>query len=312
LLLPRSLIKGKKRHLNSGVFLVEMALRHPAREQFFSLLEICRDGNMHNLLPFLIQHGYTVLFIWVFAETMGLPIPSVPLLITAGALAGLGQMKLFPSIGLGVCAALLSDIFWYGMGRLRGGQLLSLLCRISLEPDSCVRRTENTFSRYGSRSLLIAKFVPGLSAVSTPLAGMIRMPLPHFLFFDCMGAIFWVGSFTAFGYLLSEELDRASVYASSMGNALFLLVVGGLSLYALRKYSLRRRFIRELFVARVTPEELKRKLDSGEDVVIIDVRHDLDFEADPSIIPGTLRIPSEQLESYPDIPKDREVVVYCT
>jgi membrane protein DedA with SNARE-associated domain len=253
-----------------------------------------------------------VLFVWVLAETIGLPIPSVPLLITVGALAGLGQMKLFPSIALGVSAALLSDLFWYSMGRRRGGQLLSFLCRISLEPDSCVRRTENLFSRYGARSLLIAKFLPGLSAVSTPLAGMIRMPLPHFLLFDGMGAIFWVGSFTVFGYLLSEELDRASAYAASTGNALILLVAGGLALYVLRKYHQRRRFLRQLFVARITPEELKQKLDAGEDVMIIDVRHALDFEADAYVIPGSLRIPSEQLESYPDVPKDREVIVYCT
>ena len=132
-------------------------------------------------------------------------------------------MNLFLCIGLAVGAALLSDIFWYYMGRRRGSQLLSLLCRISLEPDSCVRRTEDLFSRYGSRSLLITKFLPGLSAVSTPLAGIIRMRLSLFLFFDCMGAIFWVGSFTAFGYLFSEQLDRALAYAASMGNTLFLL-----------------------------------------------------------------------------------------
>jgi hypothetical protein len=154
--------------------------------------------------------------------------------------------------------------------------------------------------------------LPGLSAVSTPLAGIIRMRLSFFLFFDCMGAIFWVGSFTAFGYLFSKELDRALDYAASMGNTLFLLVAGVLSIYILRKYFLRRRFFRQLFAARVTPEELKQKLDSGEDIMIIDVRHSLDFEADPYIIPGALRISSEQLESYPEVPKDREVVVYCT
>ncbi len=253
-----------------------------------------------------------MLFIWVLVETIGLPIPSVPLLITVGALAGLGQMKLFLCIGLGVCAALSSDIFWYYMGRRRGGQLLSLLCRISLERDSCVRRTENLFSRYGSRSLLIVKFLPGLSVVSTPLAGMIRMPLLFFLLLDCIGAILWVGSFTVLGYLFSEQLDHALAYAESMGNVLLLLIAGGLSIYILRKYSLRRRFLRQLFLARITPEELKQKLDSGEGIMIIDVRHALDFEADPYIIPGTLRIPSEQSESYPEVPKDREVVVYCT
>ena len=243
---------------------------------------------------------------------MGLPIPSVPLLITVGALSGLGQMKLSLCIGLGVCAALSSDLFWYYLGRRCGGQLLSLLCRVALEPDSCVRRTENLFSRYGSRSLLIAKFLPGLSAVSTPLAGMIRMRLSLFLFFDCIGSILWVGSFTALGYLFSEQLDHALAYAANMGHALLFLLAGGLSIYVLRKYFLRRRFLRQLFMARITPEELKQKLDSGEDVIIMDVRHALDFEADPYTIPGTLRITSEKLESYPEVPKDREVVVYCT
>jgi hypothetical protein len=133
-----------------------------------------------------------------------------------------------------------------------------------------------------------------------------------FLLFDCIGAILWVGSFTAVGYLFSEQLDHALAYAARMGHALLFLLAGGLSIYILRKYSLRRRFLRQLLVARITPEELKQKLDSGEDITMIDVRHALDFEADPYIIPGTLRIPSEQLESYPEVPKDREVVVYCT
>ena len=155
---------------------------------------------------------------------------------------------------------------------------------------------KTSFHGMASDPLLITKFLSGLSAVSTPLAGIIRMRLSLFLFFDCMGVILWVGSFMAFGYLFSEQLDRALVYAASMGNTLFILVAGVLSIYILRKYSLRRRFLRQLFVVRVTPEELKNKLDSGEDIMIIDVCHSLDFESDPYIIPGALRIPSEQLE----------------
>jgi membrane protein DedA with SNARE-associated domain/rhodanese-related sulfurtransferase len=265
-----------------------------------------------DIIPFLLLHGYTLLFVWVFAETMGLPIPSVPLLITVGALAGAGQMNLYLCIGLGVCAALVSDLFWYFMGRQRGGKVVSLICRISLEPDSCVRRTENMFARYGARSLLITKFFPGMSAVSTPLAGMTRMRLPRFLLFDSLGAISWVGAYTLLGYIFSRELDRALLYAMGTGKTILVLAAGGLALYVLRKYALRRRFIRELFVARITPEELKRKLDAGEDIAIIDVRRSRDFETDPYIIPGALRIPSEQLESDPDVPHDREVVVYCS
>jgi membrane protein DedA with SNARE-associated domain len=267
---------------------------------------------MDRVIPFLLQHGYSVLFFWVLAETMGLPIPSAPLLITMGALAGAGQMNVFLCIGLGAAAALLSDIFWYTMGWKRGGKVLSLICRISLEPDSCVRRTENTFARYGARTLLITKFFSGLSAVLTPLAGMTRMRLTRFLLFDIPGILLWVCAYTLLGYLLSEELDRALHYAAGMGKMLFVLVVGGLAVYILRKYALRRRFLRELFIARITPEELKQKLESGENIMIIDVRHSLDFEEDPNIIPGALRIPFEQIESHPEISSDREIVVYCT
>ena len=268
---------------------------------------------MTNVVPFLIEHGYAVLFIWVLAETMGLPIPSVPLLITVGALAGGGQLNFFLCIGVGVFAALVSDIFWYSMGRRQGGKLLSIICRLSLEPDSCVHRTKNIFARYGARSLLITKFLPGMSAVSTPLAGVTHMRLSHFLLFDSLGALAWVGAYVLFGYVFSRELDRALIYGTGMGKTLFVLAAGGLTLYILRKYVLRRRFLHELSSARITPEELKRKLDAGDDIVVIDARHSLDFEADPNVIPGALRIPLDQLESPLNVVNDdREIVIYCT
>jgi membrane protein DedA with SNARE-associated domain len=269
---------------------------------------------MNQVTPFLIQHGYTVLFIWILVETMGLPIPSAPLLITVGALAGAGQMNVFLCIGLGVCAALLSDVFWYSMGRRYGGKVLSLLCRLSLEPDFCVRRAENTFTRYGARTLLITKFFSGFSIVLTPLAGSIRMRPMRFLLFDSLGILIWVCAYTLFGYIFSKEVDRALHYAAGMGKMLFVLVAGGLAVYILRKYVLRRRFLRELFIARITPEELKQKLDAGadEDIMIIDVRHALDFEADPYVIPGAFRIPFEEIETHPVVSGNREMVVYCT
>jgi membrane protein DedA with SNARE-associated domain len=267
---------------------------------------------MDKIIPFLIQHGYTVLFLWVLAETMGLPLPSAPLLITMGALAGAGQLNLFLCIGLGVCAALLSDIFWYTMGRKRGGKVLSSICRIALEPDSCVRRTEGIFGVYGARSLLVTKFFPGLSAVATPLAGIIRMPLSRFVLFDVLGVLLWAGTYSLAGYIFSEELDRALDYAGSMGKTLFVFVAGGLTVYILWKYYLRRRFLRQLVMARITPDELKQKLEAGENVLIIDVRHALDFEADPYVIPGALRMSLDEAESYPALAIDRETVVYCT
>lgn len=265
-----------------------------------------------DFIPFLIQHGYVVLFVWIFAETMGLPVPSAPLLVMVGALAGGGQMNLLLCISLGVCAALPSDIFWYSMGRQHGGKVLSWVCRISLEPDSCVRKTENIYSRFGARALLVIKFIPGLSAVSTPLAGVIHMHLSRFLLFSSAGILIWVSAYILVGYIFSDELERALAYAMGMGRTLFVLVGGGLTMYILRKYALRQRFLRELSIARITPEELKEKLDSGEDMMIIDVRQELDFEADPYIIPGAVRIRFEQAESNPVVSGNREIIVYCT
>ena len=154
---------------------------------------------MNEAVQFLIQHGYVLLFAWVWVEQMGLPIPAVPLLLAAGALAGSSKINLALAMSLAVFAVLLADAFWYGFGRLRGGRVLKLLCRISLEPDSCVRRTENVFARHGAHSLLVAKFVPGLNTAAPTLAGIFRMPLPRFILFDCLGAVLWVVTFCATG-----------------------------------------------------------------------------------------------------------------
>jgi membrane protein DedA with SNARE-associated domain len=138
-------------------------------------------------IQFLIQHGYILLFAWVLIEQIGLPVPALALLIAAGALAGSGRINLVLAMGSAIIAVVLADVFWYHLGRCRGGRVLKLLFRISLEPDSCVRRTENVFARHGAQSLLIAKFVPGLNSAAPALAGIFRMPLPRFMVFDGLG-----------------------------------------------------------------------------------------------------------------------------
>src|SRR6202166_801730 len=130
---------------------------------------------MHRTLEFLLHHGYVVLLGWVFAEQIGLPLPSMPLLLAAGALAGTGHLSFFASLLYVMLAALAADSIWYQLGRRKGIRVLQLLCRISLEPDSCVRRTEISFARNGPRVLLGAKFIPGLNAMAAPLAGIIKM-----------------------------------------------------------------------------------------------------------------------------------------
>ncbi len=267
---------------------------------------------MQETLDFLTRHGYAVLFLWVFTEQAGVPLPAAPALLAAGALAGAGRLSLAGVVAVALLAAMAADSLWYEIGRRRGGRVLNSLCRISLEPDSCVRRTEETFARHGARSLLVAKFVPGLSTVAPPLAGIFRMRFGRFLLFNTAGTLIWVGGFAGAGYAFGGQIERLAAGASGMGTWLFAALVGALVAYVLGKYVQRRRFIATLRVARMTPEELKRRMDAGEDIVVVDLRHSLDFEAEPEKIPGALHLKPEDLEQrHEEIPRDRDVVLYC-
>ena len=269
-----------------------------------------KDLSLEQAADFLIRHGYAVLFGWVLLEQMGLPIPAAPLLIAAGALARAGKMNLTFALALALTAVILADLFWYSLGRYRGGRILKLLCRISLEPDSCVRRTENLFVRHGVHSLLVAKFVPGLNTAAPSLAGIFRMPVRRFMIFDSLGALLWVVSVTSLGLIFSDQLEQIALRWSGW---LVAVLAGSLAAYVLGKFIQRRRFIRRLRIARITPKELMDKLRAGETISIVDLRQPMDIEAFPQMIPGALRIAMEEIEErHAEIPRDRDVVLYCS
>lgn len=268
---------------------------------------------MHRAFEFLLHHGYAVLLGWVFAEQIGLPLPSMPLLLAAGALAGTGHLSLLASLFYVVFAAVAADFIWYFLGRRKGIRILQLLCRISLEPDSCVRRTEGVFAKQGARSLLLAKFLPGLSTVAPPLAGIFHMRARRFLLYDALGALFWATTFLGIGFVFSGQIERVAEYLASFGGWLLVLVVGALAGYIAYKFVGRQRFLRELRIARITVDELKEKIDAREELVIVDLRHSVDFEAEPETIPGAFRMDAKELEEKNDrLPRDREVILYCT
>jgi membrane protein DedA with SNARE-associated domain len=258
------------------------------------------------------SYGPALLFLWVLVDQLGLPIPSLPALLAAGALARSAGLNPVELLGVAVAASLLADALWYEIGRRGGANVLHRLCRISLEPDSCVRVTEDLFARHGVRSLLIAKFVPGLSTVAPPLAGIFRMPFPRFLFFSALGALLWAGGSIVVGYVFSEQLQAIVSAVGRMGSwvgfALALVLA-----YVLLKWFNRQRFLRSIRIGRVRPEELKAKLDAGEAIVVVDLRSSLDFEAEPETIPGALRINGEDLvNQHQRIPRDRDVILFCT
>jgi membrane protein DedA with SNARE-associated domain len=268
---------------------------------------------MHRTVEFLLHHGYVVLLAWVFAEQSGVPVPSIPLLLAAGALAGSHQLNLFASLFIVTFAAVSADSLWYQLGRRKGIKVLQVLCKITIEPDSCVRRTEGVFSRQGARSLILAKFLPGLSTVAPPLAGIFHMRPRRFQLFDAAGSFLWASTFLGLGYVFSGQIERIAEHAASLGGWLVVILVGALASYLGYKFIARRRFLRELRIARITVEELKRKLDAGEDLAIVDLRHSMDFDADPEIIPGAFRVDAKELEEKNELlPRDREIILYCT
>ena len=254
-----------------------------------------------------------ILPLLVVAEQIGVPLPAVPALLGVGALAAQGRV----SIPLVLCtiaiAALITDFGWYELGRRRGASVLAKLCRLSLEPDSCVRRAERVFTRHGARGMLVAKFVPGLTTVMPPLAGIFAVGRVRFALYDLGGVVLWAGTWMALGYAFSDAIVLVTERAAGLGRMLGVVVAAALGGYILVKYVRRRLFLRNLRMARISPEALKRRLDAGEDVTVIDLRTPLDVVATPYAIPGSRWMTADAIEEHEaELLRARELVLYCS
>jgi membrane protein DedA with SNARE-associated domain len=237
----------------------------------------------------------------------------MPILLATGALAANGELSITVTLAVAVVAAMIADLGWYELGQRKGMKVLNFLCKMSLEPDTCVRKTEVAFSKQGLRSLLIAKFVPGLSTAAPPLAGIFRLSLWRFLLFDAIGTLAWAAFFVGLGAAFSKEIESIEQRITQLGSSIVTVALIAFGLYLAWKYINRQLFMRELRIARLEPDELKRRMDAGEDVVIVDLRHPVEFEADPYSIVGALRMSPEELaEKHDQIPRDRDVILYCT
>jgi membrane protein DedA with SNARE-associated domain len=262
-------------------------------------------------LAFVERNGYALLFLWVLAEQSAIPLPSAPLLLAAGALVRDGRLHASLAVACCVGAVLIGDTIWFLLGRRRGRRVLGFLCRVSLEPDSCVRQTENALLKYGLRTLLISKFIPGLNAVAAPLAGHSKFPYARFLVFDIAGGALWSGAYLALGYLFSTQLESILAYSSRMGAGLLLLISALLVLWIARKFVQRRMFLRRLRGDRITAAELQERLNAGEELVIVDLR--TGAPDSQSSIPGAIRMsPTELTSRRGELPRDREIILFCS
>jgi membrane protein DedA with SNARE-associated domain/rhodanese-related sulfurtransferase len=264
-------------------------------------------------LAHLIQtYGLLIVFGTVLLEQIGLPIPAFPVLIVAGALTVDGHANWVLVLMASVLACLASDYFWFRAGRYYGKRILRLLCRISLSPDSCVSQTEDNFNRFGPKSLVVAKFIPGFNTVAPPLAGAMGTGTTRFLWLSVAGALLWSGVGVGLGAWFHDSVDSLLQAFESMGTLALQVVLGLLSLFVLYKYIERRRFLKALGVPRIHIEELKALIDGGHDPVIIDARG-VTARSLEQAIPGALVYGDcEPAMLMASLDKDRHIVVYCS
>ncbi len=265
------------------------------------------------LIESVARYGVALVFANVLLEQLGLPIPALPTLIVAGALAAQGVLSGWEVLLVSVAASLMADFLWYQLGRRQGYRVLRTLCRVSLSPDSCVQQTESFFNRYGLASLLFAKFIPGFSTVAPPLAGATRARVAAFLAWDAGGALLWAGSGFVLGAIFHRAIGRVLDTLASLGSGALVLLLAGLVLFVGWKYGQRRRFYRALRMARISPQELHAAIERGEAPVILDARSPSARKADPRRIPGARPLELSQIEAaLRDLPTDREIILYCT
>jgi membrane protein DedA with SNARE-associated domain/rhodanese-related sulfurtransferase len=257
--------------------------------------------------------GLGVIFINVLCDQLGLPLPAVPTLVVAGAMAADGRLPPGAVYGLAVCACVIGDSSWYVAGRLFGGRVMKLLCRISLTPDTCVNDTQSSFERWGPRVLIVAKFIPGLSLVAPPLAGATRMTATRFIIYSTLSAMLWVGAALLGGVLLRGQIEQLLPHVAALGGAAIAAILLLLVCYIAYKWWQRWRFYNALNMARISVEELYRHMKAGADPVVLDVRSATAQGLELRRIPGALHMPVSQVgEHLGKLPRDRDIILYCT
>jgi membrane protein DedA with SNARE-associated domain len=268
---------------------------------------------MVELTQYVISYGLPLIFGFVLLEQLGAPIPALPVLIVAGALAANGDLSAVQVLAVAVVASLLADSVWYGLGRLRGNRILKKLCQISLSPDSCVRQTESIFEGWGMPSLLVAKFIPGFSTVAPPMAGAMGGGPTAFVLYDTGGALLWAGAGVAGGMVFHRAIDRVLAVLASFGGGALILLAAGLAVFIAYKLWQRRRFFKVLRMARISVEELSRLMDDGKSPLVFDVRTATGRARDPRRIKGAAVLDIDDLDAaLKELPRDQEIVLYCT
>jgi membrane protein DedA with SNARE-associated domain/rhodanese-related sulfurtransferase len=267
---------------------------------------------MPNLVELLQLYGILIVFAIVLIEQGGLPIPAFPILMVSGALAATGGISWVACVGVAMAACLIADFFWFNAGRFYGTRILRLLCKISLSPDSCVSQTEDKFARFGPKSLIVSKFIPGFNIVASPMSGALGVGTARFIAFSMSGSLLWSGTGIALGAYFHKSVDQLLMVMSTMGTMALFLLLGLLGLFVLYKYVERRRFLRSMQVERISMAEFVSLINEGQQPLIVDARS-LTAQQLEAAIPGALAFDAGDSQGFmAGLDKDRHIIVYCS
>jgi membrane protein DedA with SNARE-associated domain len=270
---------------------------------------------MNSLIALLSHHGYAVVFWLVLAEAIGLPMPAALVLVAAGAAAASRALSVPLALLLAILAMLLGDLLLFELGRRMGWALLGFLCKVSVNPETCILRSAESFYKRGKLTLVIAKFIPGVNTMAAPLAGSMKMRLEQFLRFDLAGAALYAIAYGGLGFVSRDFLAALTRNFHAAGRAVEQTILIAILVYALYRIWLFRKYAVYRVVPRVQVEELARKLASGESagLVVMDVRSHGYYDADALRIKGSIRLePNNLSEELKTLPKDKDIYVYCT
>jgi membrane protein DedA with SNARE-associated domain/rhodanese-related sulfurtransferase len=267
---------------------------------------------MAQLSHLIHTYGALIVFGIVLLEQIGLPIPAFPVLIIAGALAVDKGANWPLFLAASIAACLVSDYFWFRAGRFYGKRILRLLCKISLSPDSCVSQTEDNFTRWGAKSLVVAKFIPGFNTIAPPLAGATGTTTQRFIWLSSAGALLWSGVGMGLGAWFHGSVDDVIGWFETLGSTALMVVGALLALFVFFKYIERRRNLGAADLPRITTDELKALLEAGHDPLIVDARGVTARQLEQGI-PGALvygdAVPERLMAT---LDRERHIVVYCT
>ena len=265
---------------------------------------------MGDFADLVARYGLTAVFLITFLENTGLPIPAFPVLMLAGAYASTRHAMLLMVLVAAVAGALLADAIWYLVGRWKGKGVLTHLCRVSFNPDACLERAVDGFHRRMAATILFAKFLPGVNTIMPPLAGVSAVPISVFLLLDLAGALLWAGAAVALGFAFGEKVaETARGLQGMMGR----LLLAGLAVTVAWRVGYRFWLVKRYGGNRVDPDEVHRRMREGEDLLVIDLRRDDDFDASDRMIAGAARLrPGSFHRHAMHLPRDRDLVFYCT